>query len=202
MGKEIDFIVMCRTYWQNPSLYHRVLLVFYYQGSTKPCCYLVFMSSPCLFPLSCLLWLWAATGTAALLPRPGSSGSLSWGKQAESTLPWRELQVLSALALTPSSLPTAVLLRIDQYQGLQRRLGQMHLGSSRHWKQYPSSSLCRPGFMNCAQRWPQWSPRHLKGLLLAQQPRLELCCYQVNSVLNISTVAKKDFPLRSYFYQY
>lgn len=146
------------------------------------------MSSPCLFPLSFLPWLWAAVGTASLLPKCGSSRSLSWGKPAGSTFPWGEWQVLSALVLTSSSssLPRAVPLRIDQYQGLQKRLGRVHTGSSRQWKQYPSSCLCRPGLMNCAQCWPQWSLSHLKGLLLARQPRLKLCCYQVNSVLNIS----------------
>lgn len=72
MGKEIDFIVMCRAYWQNSSLNQRVLLVFYYQGSTKPCCYWVFMSFPCLFLLSFLPWQWEQH---LCCPEPAAAGA-------------------------------------------------------------------------------------------------------------------------------
>lgn len=102
MGKEIDFIIMCRAHWQNSSLYQRVLLVSYYQACTRSCCYWVF----CFIPLSVPTLLPSlAVGTTSLLPRPSSSRGLSRGTWAESALPWREGQVFRLWRWPPAPCP-------------------------------------------------------------------------------------------------
>lgn len=69
MGKEIDFIVMCRTYWQNMSLYQRVLLVFLLPGLHKALLLLGF-SGHLLFPPSFLPWQW---GQHLFFPDPAAA---------------------------------------------------------------------------------------------------------------------------------
>lgn len=112
--------------------------------------------------------------------------------------PLRGQRWLSAPALTSSSNSLPMAKRMDRCQGLQKMLGRMQIGSSRRWRVYQSSSLRRFCFTISPQRWPQWFPNHLRGLLLARQPRLKPCAYQANSVLNISAAAEEAFPFRFY----
>lgn len=69
---------MCRTHWQNLSLYQRVLLVFLLPGLHKALLWLGF-SCHLLFPLSFLPWQW---GQHLCFPDPAAAGAQADGQRA------------------------------------------------------------------------------------------------------------------------